>query len=343
MKFLSYIATLLLLLNACTRSADENYERFYVRFEGADLAVQVEGQISSGIIILILHGGPGSNGLSYNVGRYSDLLEADFAVAYMDQRGHGSSQGNYDRDKVSLIQLARDAEHIVKALKLKYGSETKVFLMGHSWGGLVGTKALLDTDISSIIEGWIEADGAHDIPKLNRELVKMFRFYAEDQISKENEVEFWTNEVLSLIDKIDTNNIAEEQSFAMNRLAYRAQNKIPEVLKPEPYKVNKFSKKSSPYGIMSDISEALTAIAISDESDMTSLTNRLSEITLPTLLIWGKYDFVTPPSLGNDAFNFISSSNKSFHLLEQSGHSSMINEPVLFCQLIKDFINSVPE
>jgi pimeloyl-ACP methyl ester carboxylesterase len=333
-----YIITFCFFLIACSKDKSEQYERFYIRFDGADLAVQVEGNIASNIFILVLHGGPGSNGLAYNISKYSDILESEYAMVYLDQRGHGASQGKYGEKRVTLLQLAKDAEEVVKTLKLKYGTESKVFLMGHSWGGLIGTKALIDTDIQNYISGWIEADGAHDIPKLNRDLVKMFRFYAEEQISKGNDIEFWQSEVLKLINEIDTNNITFVQSLAMNKLAYRAEAKIPEVNKPEKYAVDKFSLSKSPYGIMSIISSNFTAIAISNETESASLTDKLYKIHLPTLLIWGKYDFVTPPSLGQDAYDLISSDVKYFHILNNSGHSTMIYEPIKFTTLIKEFI-----
>lgn len=333
-----YIGILCLILIACSKDKSEQYERFYIRFDGADLAVQVEGNITSNIFILVLHGGPGSNGLAYNIGKYSDILESEYAMVYLDQRGHGASQGKYEKNKVTLLQLAKDAEEVVKVLKLKYGTQSKVFLMGHSWGGLIGTKALIDTDIQNNIAGWIEADGAHDIPKLNRDLVKMFRFYAKEQISKGNNIDFWKIEILGLINEIDTNNITYAQSLAMNKIAYKAEALIPEVNKPEKYTVDKFSLSKSPYGIMSIISSNFTAIAINDETESASLTDKLFKIHVPTLLIWGKYDFVTPPSLGQDAFDLISSEVKYFHILNNSGHSAMIYEPVKFTNLVKEFV-----
>lgn len=337
-RILIYVIFICILIVACSKGKSEQYERFYIRFDRADLAVQVEGNIASNVFILVLHGGPGSDGLTYNVGKYSDILESDYAMVYLDQRGHGASQGKYGEKRVTLLQLAKDVEEVVKALKLKYGTESKVFLMGHSWGGLIGTKALIDTDIQNNISGWIEADGAHDIPKLNRDLVKMYRFYAEEQISKGNHIEFWENEILGFINEIDTNNITYTQSLAMNKLAYRAEAKIPEVNKPEKYAVDKFSLSKSPYGIMSIISSNFTAIAINNETESASLTDELYKIKVPTLLIWGKYDFVTPPSLGLDTYNLISSEVKYFHILNNSGHSTMIHEPIKFTTLVKEFI-----
>lgn len=335
----AYLIIFCLEIIGCSKKYDTPYERFYIRSEGADLAIQVEGNVASGVIILLLHGGPGGNGLIYNVGEYSEILESNFGMAYLDQRGQGASQGKYGTDKVTVLQMAKDAAVVVKALKLKYGKHTRIYLMGHSWGGMIGTKALLDTDIGNNIEGWIEVDGAHDIPKLNKDLVKMFQYYANIEIDKGMEVDFWQKEVLSLIETIDTNNISAQESVAMNRLAFKAEQKIAELYRYDEYIADKFSYTKSPYGVMTTISSNFTSMYINNESEKTSLTERLYEITIPTLLIWGKYDFVTPSSLGQDAYNLISSEEKNFYILNNSGHSVMINEPNRFTKLIIDFIN----
>ena len=96
-KIIFSVLSLGLMLFACTTPNDDFYERFYFRTsDGADLAVQIDGQIASKVFILLLHGGPGAGGVySYNEGIYADRLEYNYAMVYLDQRGQGASQGSY--------------------------------------------------------------------------------------------------------------------------------------------------------------------------------------------------------------------------------------------------------
>ena len=329
---------LLILLFSCTKENTPNYERFFFRFDGADLAIEVNGNIASNVFVLLLHGGPGGNGLEYNAGVAMDMLEEDFAMVYLDQRGQGASQGIYNDSKVTMAQFAKDAEAVAKMIKAKYGGESKVFLMGHSWGGQVGTLSLLDTEIQDVIEGWIEVDGAHDIELLNKSAVEMFRVNALEQIGLGNFVDFWEG-VLSFVNGIDTSNITDEESLEINRLGFRAEARIPEVADIDASAFDLTPLPKSPLGVAATISSNLTANFISDEVETVNLDNRLDEILIPTLMIWGRYDFVVPPALGFSALNKIP--DASLFIFENSGHSPMIYQPTEFYEVIRDFIFEV--
>jgi len=61
---------------------------------------------------------------------------------------------------------------------------------------------------------------------------------------------------------------------------------------------------------------------IVEENLTKPLTPKLKTITLPSLLLWGKYDFVVPPSLGEEMLEELGTpiADKSLILFEQSGH-----------------------
>ena len=68
---------------------------FYVENDGAKMPVVVEGNTASKIMVLFVHGGPGGTGIGFNNDENSTLyLKKNYAVAYWDQRGAGTSQGN---------------------------------------------------------------------------------------------------------------------------------------------------------------------------------------------------------------------------------------------------------
>ena len=169
----------------------DTIERFFFEHKGAKLAIQIDGNIGSEVFVLLLHGGPGGSGHEYNTGTYSELLEDKYAMVYLDQRGQGASQGNYSNDKLTLQLFSEDIAAVCRMLKQKYGQGISLFLAGHSWGGMTGTHALINTTVQDELKGWMELDGAHDIPLLNQYAVSMFQFYAKQEIMAGNFVEEW--------------------------------------------------------------------------------------------------------------------------------------------------------
>lgn len=329
---LKYLLVLLigLLLFSCSKKQDPNQldDIIYVRNKGADMPVYMHGNITSGTILLIVHGGPGGNGLEYRSGLWTVDLEKKYAVAYWDQRGQGMAQGHYNRSEVTIAQMADDMNAVVKVLKAKYGNNTEVFALGHSWGGTLTSKYMITDDWQHNLAGWIEFDGAHDMPKNDIESVKLFIQVANEQIAAGNSVKDWQG-ILDWATKIDTNNITPQQSLEINQKGFEVEGwlKADGVLqKPEkggneePY----FSGQENP--VTSTLTGLFTNGMLNDENSKYSATPELHKITIPCLFIWGKYDFVVPPSLGWEAYNLVSSPEKTFVLLEKSGHSGMDNE-----------------
>lgn len=340
-KIIISILSLGLLLFACTTPNDDFYERFYFRTsDGADLAVQIDGQIASKVFILLLHGGPGAGGgYSYNEGIYADRLESNYAMVYLDQRGQGASQGSYSIDEVNMQRFADDIYEVTLFLKQKYGQDISVFLMGHSWGGTTGTFALVNTDIQNEINGWIEVGGAHDIPKLYIDATKMFIEIGNDEISKGNNVEKWT-EIVNYCADIDTNNITLDQGGDLNLYGHEAESLI-EVIDASEGTGYPHGIATSPiFSLSAYLSSEFTANEINKESEFVALTQELNQITIPTLLLWGKYDFVVPPSLGYDVLNNASTTDIELVIFNFSGHSPMVDEPDQFSLEIEDFVDS---
>ncbi|HIF14804.1 MAG TPA: hypothetical protein EYQ86_05595, partial [Bacteroidetes bacterium] len=97
---------------------------------------------------------------------------------------------------------------------------------------------------------------------------------------------------------------------------------------------------SSPVNFLtSAISGSMTNVITEEEVEFMSLSDQLYKITKPTLLLWGKYDFVVSPYLATDAYDKISSAHKKVVIFENSGHSPMDCEPQLFIDEIISFVD----
>jgi pimeloyl-ACP methyl ester carboxylesterase len=108
--------------------------------------ITVRGRDRRNPILLLLHGGPAAPELPT---RY--LFEAPwtdyFTVVEWDQRGAGKTYALNDPAKIAPTltedRMVADAEELVAYLRTTYGKQ-KIFVMGHSWGTILGMRVAQD-------------------------------------------------------------------------------------------------------------------------------------------------------------------------------------------------------
>lgn len=332
--FLSIISSFL-LLTACDKEAQPD-DVIVIRNEGGDMPAYVYGNKDSKCFILLLHGGPGGSGLEYRSGSYVPPLEEEYAMVYWDQRGQGMAHGHYASSTVTVDLMIEDLHKLILALKHNYGQDISIFLMGHSWGGLLGTGYVVTNDYQNQLKGWIEVSGAHDYPKNDIELVKMFIEIGTEEINTGSSYSTEWQEIIDYAQGLDTNNISYNESVQLNQFAHKAEGYIAAVNEGDysnsyTYQVDEFT---------SMLSGNITNQTLNDNGlNSATYTNDLYKITIPSLILWGKYDFVVPPSLGYEAMQLISSTEKELVIFENSGHSPMDTESEAFVTAVKTFVN----
>ena len=104
---------------------------------GLGQEVLVRGAEARNPLLLILHGGPGFAEMPLFT-TYNAELEGHFLVAHWDQRGAGRSYAaDIPAESMTLRQFVADALELIDWLTERFAQE-KVYLLGHSWGSLVG-------------------------------------------------------------------------------------------------------------------------------------------------------------------------------------------------------------
>jgi len=88
-------------------------------------------------ILLFLHGGPGTAQISFSR-KSQRRLEDRFLVINWDQRGSGRSYSrSLRKEDMKIERFIADAEELIEQLLKRFGQE-KVYLVGQSWGTIVG-------------------------------------------------------------------------------------------------------------------------------------------------------------------------------------------------------------
>ncbi len=105
-----------------------------------DLALMIRGESTSNPVLLFLAGGPGGTELGA-MRNNGEELEADFTVATLDQRGAGRSYDQLDpASTLTLSGAVTDTVAVTNYLRGRFGQD-KVYLVGQSWGSLLGVLA----------------------------------------------------------------------------------------------------------------------------------------------------------------------------------------------------------
>ena len=94
------------------------------------------------------------------------------------------------------------------------------------------------------------------------------------------------------------------------------------------------------YDICNNRLKAIKVIATAKSAIRHNLRDDLEQIKIPTLLIWGKDDTITPAFVGEEFSRLIEGSE--LHFINQCGHAPMMERPVEFNNLLDDFIKRLP-
>jgi len=87
--------------------------------------------------------------------------------------------------------------------------------------------------------------------------------------------------------------------------------------------------------------KVIKIIALAKSAIRNNLGEELNQIQIPTLLIWGKNDIVTPPFVAEEFHKLIPHSQ--LHFIDKCGHAPMMEVPGEFNDLLDSFLQSLPK
>jgi pimeloyl-ACP methyl ester carboxylesterase len=121
-------------------SPDGIEELAKVRIGGIDQWISIRGKDRRNPIMLVLHGGPASPIMPLDY-TYQTPWEDYFTVVQWDQRGTAKTYASNTEQQMApgmtIDGMTDDAVQVVEYLREHY-NKRKIFLMGHSWGTVLG-------------------------------------------------------------------------------------------------------------------------------------------------------------------------------------------------------------
>jgi len=347
--FLSFI-----LLSACAKEipvpAHYVSDHFWIHNKGADMYVATRGNPTENTIIINVHGGPAYGAQYVHLARplVYEKLEEKAIVVYYDQRGVGLSTGNFAESLYSLSQFVEDLDHVIEVIKHKYGNQNSIFLMGRSWGGMLTAAYLTNPIRAKKIVGWIEIAGAHDAVLTKTAGKQQMIEIANEQIAFGNSVPQW-KALKSFADNFEPE--AESSDTYQQLITYwqkateaqslLAKDGIIQEKEPTHGLSDKDIRRHSAYDPLGVSWNNRVGPEVKIWSALAdySLTSRLSQVTLPTLFIWGKYDLMVPQALAHSAFQTIGTlqQHKYLRIYDEQSHYPM-GDPNRFLSDVLPFL-----
>ena len=315
-------------------------DNFYLQNKGVSMPVRVFGNTKSNTFMMIIHGGPGGDAIVYRDEYIKQNVENQCAVVYWDQRNAGASQGGANGNYFKLENFIDDFEKVILLLKQRYGKDISIFVNGHSWGGYLTPAFLSTKNNQELVKGWIQTDGAHNFTLLNKFSKQMLLDKAKIEIAANKNVAKWT----------ETSNYCNGLTLPLDVYQWNDFNKIGVQAMDVTTEIQYRGDKPTPLPRYLDNNAPLTAIFLNliynpvtinmIKDTYTKAPINLSVIKIPTLLLFGKYDYICPPQLADDIENTIQSKYRKKVIFQKSGHSPMIGieEPEYWTEIMQ-FIN----
>ena len=285
----------------------------------------MRGQDINKPVILFLHGGPGDPGGPLIFQAYAGLeLEKDFVMAYLHQRNTCLSP-DVPTKTLTIKQHVKDVDNVVNFLKEKFQKD-KIFLMGHSFGGLLGFLYLLEHEDN--IEKIVTAGSPFSLITTEIEGYESAMEMLEEEGSQED------------IEKLKATGPPPFETFQDIFVWRKLASKISEKRNEGMTRKLQISKVESVTGVEFNSEwEARTMVIIAamwEELRVLEISDKVHNINVPLLAMTGAKDITVPFHVLKKGYKNYGGKKESV-ILEKSNHFMFIDETDLFVSKVVDF------
>jgi len=92
------------------------------------------------------------------------------------------------------------------------------------------------------------------------------------------------------------------------------------------------------FEITKSIPKCMRIVAIAKSAQRNNMAKEIPKIDVPTLLIWGLNDTITPPTVAHEFDKLLPNSELRF--LDKCGHAPMMEHPEKFNRLLRQFLEA---
>jgi pimeloyl-ACP methyl ester carboxylesterase len=297
---------------------------------GIDQWIQIRGEDRTKPILLFLHSGPGFPEMPFSY--VNAALEKEFVVVHWDQRGAGKSySSSISKNSMTIEQFVSDTHELAQLLLKRLG-RSKLILVAHSWGSIVGT--LTVSRYPELFEALVAISPAVNPPESER---MMYRFALENAVKQGNE---------KAATELKQIGLPPYKSFADYRTMKRWVHHFREAGYSEisPWKFARLALNSPAYS-WGDLFRLLLGMRFSfshlwhEAFYGTNLFTQVPRLDVPVYFFLGRHDCTVTASaaLAERYFQDLNApEGKRLIWFESSGHWPQLEEPEKFRAVLTD-------
>ena len=291
---------------------------------GVEQWVLLRGEDKEKPVLLILHGGPGVAEMMM-FREYLSELEKHFVVVNWDQQGAGKSYNDkIPVKKMNLKQFVTNTIELTEWLKKRF-NQNKIYLLGHSWGSILGIKAIQKQPESySAYIGVSQFVNFIDGERISYDFaLKTAKEKNIDHAIKELENigrPPYKNDIKLVKTQIERKWITKFGANTYGKTGYGFL--IPILLRGREYTINE------KIGFFMGINFSLNLIW-SHLTDV-DLFTQAKELNVPVYFCAGRYDYTVPSILAERYFRDLKAPKKDWIWFENSAHNPHFEEPGKF-------------
>ena len=261
----------------------------------------------AGLPLLVVHGGPG---LPHDYLRSLERLADEREVIFWDQLGCGNSPCPPDPQLWTLERSVAEMDAVVSGLDLD-----RFHIFGNSWGGMLAQQYVLDAN-----SGCVSLTISNSIASIPEFAAMVSRLKAALGPATR--------------DAIDRHEAAGTTDSPEYQAAIRIWNET-YLCRVRPWPVELHDAFSRAGGEIFATMFGPSDLHITGTIRDWEVLDRLGEITVPTLVLAGRYDECVPEHMQEMQRRIPGS---RFHMFQSSSHMPFIEEPGEFDRVMRDFL-----
>lgn len=306
-------------------------EKIFVEINGLKQGMFLQSENTENPVLLYLHGGPGSPEIAF-AERLTTGLEKLFTVCWWEQRGSGISYNRKITPKeMTLEQMVSDTIEVTHYLRNRFGKE-KIYIMGHSWGSLLGVITVKQQP--ELFHAYI---GIGQIAQQVRS-ERLAYTYMLEEFCKSNDKKMIRQLKKFPIETggdISLKYLAGVRSEGMNKLGIGVMRSMPSmlgfvaiVLKCKGYTLGEKFKFS--------LGSIFSLKCLCDCMIQMDLIKQVPCLQVPVYIFQGRHDYQASYVVAKDFVTALKAPIKGFYTFENSAHSPCFEEPEKMCNILRD-------
>lgn len=305
-------------------------EKLFVEINGTKQGMFLQSENTENPVLLYLHGGAGAPEIAF-ADKYQPGLEKLFTVCWWEQRGSGISYNRKITSKeMTLEQMISDTIEVTNYLRNRFGKE-KIYIMGHSWGSLLGVLTVKQQP--ELFHAYV---GIGQVAQQDRSERLAYKYMLEEfrKLNDKKMIRQLKKFPIETGGDISLKYLVLARSGGMNKLGIGVMRSMPSmldfaaiVLRYKGYTLGekfKFLKGSS-----------FSLKHLCDCMMQMDLIEQVPCLQLPVYIFQGRHDYQASYLIAKEFAAALKAPIKGFYTFENSAHSPCLEEPEKMCNILR--------